>query len=205
MLVKRDGKWAVAEYSDVSDTMKQATNADGSLKFLAGNICIHAYSLAFLRDKVVPNYVQKINPAFYHIAKKQIPVWVEDAQATVKPKEKNGVKLEMFIFDVFEFAERMAVFQVDRSEQFSPVKNKSGEGVKDSPQTALDMFSALHRKWLQDAGVAVEGDGVVEIDAEVSYFGGKQLRAAMQAANIDRITAPCRIMQKDGVAIVSSL
>ena len=202
MLVKKDGKYAVAEYSDVSDNMKkELDDSTGKLKFLAGNICIHAYSLKFLKDKVVPNYVQQINPAFFHIAKKQIPTWNADEQKPIKPAEKNGIKLEMFIFDVFEFADNMAVMQVDRSEQFSPVKNKSGEGVNDSPQTARDMFSALHRSWLEKAGYSVNGDGPVEIDPEVS-FRGEGLEGKITAA----INAPCRISKaNDGsIQVVSA-
>ena len=203
MLVTKNGRYAVAEYSDVSDDMKQEVDPDsGALRFLAGNICIHAYSLQFLRDKVVPNYVQKIQPEFFHIARKQIPLWDGAQGKPVKPAEKNGVKLEMFIFDVFEFADKMAVMQVDRAEQFSPVKNKSAEGVKDSPQTARDMFGALHRTWVQAAGYTVSGDGVVEIDAEVSYRGEglEGLEAALGGSK--DLSAPCRISMGEGGALV---
>lgn len=202
MLVKKDGKFSVAEYSDVSEDMKQEKDtATGALKFLAGNICIHAYSLDFLKNKVVPNYVQQVNPAFFHIAKKQIPTWNAEQSKPVKPAEKNGIKLEMFIFDVFEFADNMAVMQVDRAEQFSPVKNKSGEGVNDSPATAREMFSLLHRSWLAKAGYTVQNAGTVEIDPEVS-FRGEGL-----AGQIDGdIVAPCRISRgADGSIVVQTV
>ena len=200
MLVKKDGQFSVAEYSDVSDDMKKAIDpSTGQLQFLAGNICIHAYSLDFLKNKVVPNYVQQVNPAFFHIAKKQIPTWNPEQGKPIKPADKNGIKLEMFIFDVFEFADKMAVMQVDRGEQFSPVKNKSGEGVKDSPQTARDMFSALHRKWLEAAGYTIEGTGAVEIDPEVS-FRGEGLEGAITGTTV--LTAPCRVTLKDGNVVV---
>jgi UDP-N-acetylglucosamine/UDP-N-acetylgalactosamine diphosphorylase len=201
MLVKKDGKYSVAEYSDVSDDMKQEKDtATGALKFLAGNICIHAYSLDFLKNKVVPNYVQQINPAFFHIAKKQIPVWNVAEKTAVKPMDKNGIKLEMFIFDVFEFADNMAVMQVDRAEQFSPVKNKSGDGVNDSPATARDMFSNLHRSWLEKAGYTVVGDGVVEIDPEVS-FRGEGLAGQIEGD----IVAPCRVGLVDGKIVCNGV
>eukprot|EP00946_MAST-07B_sp_MAST-7B-sp1_P005218 g5218.t1 len=203
MLVTKNGRFAVAEYSDVSDDMKQEVDPDsGALKFLAGNICIHAYSLQFLRDKVVPNYVLKIQPEFFHIARKQIPVWDAAQGKPVKPVEKNGVKLEMFIFDVFEFADKMAVMQVDRAEQFSPVKNKSGEGVKDSPQTAREMLAALHRSWVEAAGYTVSGSGPVEVDAEVSYRGEglEGLEAALGGSKV--LNTPCRISLGEAGALV---
>ena len=103
----------------------------------------------------------------------------------------------MFIFDVFEFADKMAVMQVERSEQFSPVKNKAGEGVPDSPQTSRDMFSALHRKWLVAAGYMVEGDGLVEIDPEVS-FRGEGLAGVIEGT----IAAPCRVTRDESGKVV---
>ena len=200
MLVKKDGQFAVAEYSDVSEDMKKTLDPEtGKLRFLAGNICIHAYSLDFLKNKVVPNYVQQVNPAFFHIAKKQIPTWNPEKGEAVKPAEKNGIKLEMFIFDVFEFADKMAVMQVARAEQFSPVKNKSGEGVKDSPQTARDMFSALHRQWLEAAGYTIEGDGAVEVDPEVS-FRGEGLAGAIKNTTV--LTSPCRVTRNAAGEVV---
>ena len=173
MLVQNNGKYAVAEYSDVSDAMKKEKDANGNLKFIAGNICVHAFSLDFLYRKVVPEYIQKIIPANYHIARKQIPVWDAAQGKTVKPSEKNGIKLEMFIFDVFPLADSMAILQVDRSEQFSPVKNKPGPGVKDSPETALQMLGDLHARWVKTAGAEISGSELakLEVSPAASYEG----------------------------------
>merc|ERR1712232_129947 len=85
----------------------------------------------------------------------------------------NGIKLEIFIFDVFPLAEKVCVLEATRAEEFSPVKNK--EGV-DSPFSAKDIISGLHRQWLTDAGANVTGDGAVEVSPLVSY-GGEGLEA----------------------------
>ena len=82
----------------------------------------------------------------------------------------NGIKLESFIFDVFPAANTMAVVEINRSEEFSPVKNAPGS-LEDSPDTARALLSALHRSWLSKAGAVVEGEGLVEISPAVSYAG----------------------------------
>jgi UDP-N-acetylglucosamine/UDP-N-acetylgalactosamine diphosphorylase len=61
----------------------------------------------------------------------------------VTPTKSNGIKLELFIFDIFPFlstqctasASDFAVLSVPRSSEFSPLKNAPGAGI-DCPETS---------------------------------------------------------------------
>jgi UDP-N-acetylglucosamine/UDP-N-acetylgalactosamine diphosphorylase len=85
----------------------------------------------------------------------------------------QGIKLEQFIFDPFPLAERPALVEVRRSEEFAPVKNASGVGKSDTPATARAMLMALHRKWVEDAGGKVDGGpgAGLEVSALASFAG----------------------------------
>lgn len=49
----------------------------------------------------------------YHVAKKKIP-YVDRNGIRVKPDKPNGIKLEKFVFDVFEFARYVCARSVGR-------------------------------------------------------------------------------------------
>ena len=57
----------------------------------------------------------------------------------------QGVKLELFIFDSFPLAKRVALLEVHRHEEFAPVKNAPGS-ASDSPDTARQAILKLHTK-----------------------------------------------------------
>jgi len=171
VVASKGGKPCIVEYSDISKEMSERRGEDGRLVFGAGNICNHFYTLDFLENTIVPNL-----GSMYHIARKKIPYYDADAKETVKPTANNGIKLESFIFDVFPLSKRMAVLDVARVEEFSPVKNPPGTD-SDSPDTARALFSGVARMWLERAGAKLVGD--LESDqCEVSplkSFGGEGL------------------------------
>ena len=65
----------------------------------------------------------------YHLARKAIPHADKRTVDKAAIPAPNGIKLESFIIDVFEAAERMAVLEVQRQHEFSPVKNKPGSAA----------------------------------------------------------------------------
>jgi UDP-N-acetylglucosamine/UDP-N-acetylgalactosamine diphosphorylase len=167
VVASRNGKPCIVEYSEITKEMAEKTNDQGLLVYGAGNICNHFYTLDFIREKILPNMGN-----LYHVAHKKIPYYDEEKGETITPDTNNGIKLETFIFDVFPFSERMAVLDVERSEEFAPVKNKPGSPT-DSPDTAREMISSLAKKWIVDAGGKLTGDlsSVCEISPSTSYNG----------------------------------
>lgn len=136
----------VIEYSDLPKEHKYALNKDGSLRFSAGNLAIHVLSVSF---------VERLNAEKhslpFHIAEKAIP-FLDDRGELVKPKQKNGLKFERFVFDALSHAQASAIVEVNRDEEFAPIKNADGE---DSPETARDLMIRLYAKWLEGAGMQI--------------------------------------------------
>ena len=64
---------------------------------------------------------------------------------------------------------RLAVLEVVREDEFSPLKNASGTADKDTPETARTALMSLNYRQLCAAGAEVEV--VCEISPLVSYFG----------------------------------
>jgi UDP-N-acetylglucosamine/UDP-N-acetylgalactosamine diphosphorylase len=156
-----DGQYSVIEYSDFTQEQKHARNADGSLKFSAGSIATHLFNLDFVERE---NREGLRLP--YHVAHKRIP-YIDDAGALVEPKEPNGFKFETFVFDALKDTKRVAVMEVDRAEDFSPVKNAEGNN---SPDTARQAMTNLFGSWLHRSGIAIprDPDNNVEGDIEIS-------------------------------------
>jgi len=146
ILAEVDGKPGVIEYSDLSDSLRHARDADGKLTFRAGNIAVHGISRAF---------VERLNEGVfalpYHIARKDIPGLQPDGSVEKNP----GVKFETFVFDALPLADKIMVLEVDRASEFSPIKNREGS---DSPETSRRDQSTQFACWLEACGVDVPRD-----------------------------------------------
>merc|ERR1712119_124974 len=94
-----------------------------------------------------------------HLARKKIP-HIAECGNFIKPNLPNGVKLEKFVFDVFQFADpaKFVVYEGKREEEFSPLKN--AEGTEGTPAACRAAVSALHAGWLLKAGQSWSGQTV---------------------------------------------
>ncbi len=144
-----NGKVSVVEYSDFPEPLTREREADGSRRFNAGNAAIHLLNVSFV-ERIVGDVFQLP----YRRADKAVS-YIDDSGLLQESNEPNAVKLETFIFDALSLASNPLVLEVDRAEEFSPVKNASGA---DTLKTArMDQIRRAYH-WLTQAGVKVPTD-----------------------------------------------
>ncbi|MEG1479636.1 MAG: UDPGP type 1 family protein [Kiritimatiellia bacterium] len=165
VVVVRDGRYAMVEYSELSNEQMERTNPDGSLWLNYGSPAIHLFSIDFLRSEATRHMP-------LHLAHKKITM-VNPAGETVKPDKPNGYKFEKFIFDVIPNAQTLINLAFDRSQEFSPVKNAEGS---DSPKTAQYDLQAKWRNWLKQIDVVFPEELPLEIDPAYA-LSANQLKA----------------------------
>ncbi len=158
----------VIEYFDLPAELARQTRPDGSLRFWAGSIAVHAFSLAFLK-----RMAGNAEGLPFHAAHKRVawvdPLCTEFPPPVIEPGEdeqgkpaRNAVKFERLIFDLLPAAQRPVFVEIDPAEGFAPLKDAPGEGADDPPAVQAQMI-AQHRRWLSWAGAHVAEGAAVEI------------------------------------------
>jgi len=141
VLGRVDGALTCIEYSDLPEELREARDPAGELAFRAGNIAVHALSVSFLEELTRGGLELP-----WHLARKKMRVVEADGSAI----ERMGVKFETFVFDALGHSPSSVVLEVERSEEFSPVKNRSGE---DSPASCRADLCRLYERWVRAAGL----------------------------------------------------
>ncbi len=152
-----DGELSCIEYSDLPAELREAREPDGELAFRAGNSAVHVLSVAFVQE-----LTQKGLELPWHLARKKMRV-VEADGTTV---ERPGVKFETFVFDALARSRSSVTLEVERAEEFSPVKNAAGE---DSPASCRADLCRLFERWVRAAGLPLPppdeaGNHPLEVD-----------------------------------------
>lgn len=158
-----NGRTEVIEYSDLPMDLQRQTLPDGTLRFLAGSIAVHAMSVEFIERLAT-------DPRFslpYHRAEKKVPCIDPETGARIDPASPNGVKLERFVFDALPLCRASIVYETDRIEEFAPIKNATGV---DSPESCTRLQTDRAARWLKAAGVEVPraADGTPDCTIEIA-------------------------------------
>ncbi len=170
------GRVRVVEYSDFPEALAKSRDANGKRRFDSGNAAIHFFDVDFV-ERVAGRSFQMP----YRRAVKAVS-YVNESGEVIVPSEPNAVKLETFVFDVLPLANNPLVLEIDRGEEFSPVKNASGS---DSLDTAHRDLIARSYRWLTAAGVSLPRSADKKPGAEVVIMPS----FALDASDVSRGTS----------------
>ncbi len=124
-----DGKPAIIEYYELTESMANARDEKGELVYRYGVILNYLFRLEKLRE------IAK-RPIPVHVVKKKIS-YIDEQGNFQKPTTENGYKFETLIIDLIELMERVLPFEVEREKEFAPIKNKTGI---DSVESARELL-----------------------------------------------------------------
>ena len=165
---------AVIEYIDVPEEIAAQKTDSGELRYLFGSIAIHIIDVAF-----VDRMIERGNKLPWHVAEKTYDIY--EGGGKVSSPENGCRKFERFVFDSLRFADECAFVEVDREDEFGPVKNAEGE---DSPATARRLLQQQWLNWLEEAGFEFDrprdlSEGVIEI-SPLYATGPEDLRERLE-------------------------
>jgi UDP-N-acetylglucosamine/UDP-N-acetylgalactosamine diphosphorylase len=118
-----NGTPCIVEYTEFSPEQSAERAENGDLRYWAGSIAVHAFSLEFLQMLGAGGATLPL-----HANRKPV--------ARADGTEAPAWKFERFVFDAIPLASRVVCLEVPRDEQFLPLKNADGEfgpdGVRQS-------------------------------------------------------------------------
>jgi len=190
---RRDGALGMIEYSDLPGDLACEREADGSLRFGAGNPAIHAMSVDFI-ERV---HTQPGLALPYHRAHKKVAYFDPELGGVgevVDPMKPNAIKLERFVFDALARAQSSVILETDRLEEFAPIKNAAGD---DSAASSGRMQTERAARWLESAGVSIprRADGSADCVLEISGL------TALEAGDLEGVDLPTRVERGERVAL----
>lgn len=129
VLCLEDGKPSIVEYYEMTDEMINARNENGELSYSYGVILNYLFRLDKLEEII------KLDLPI-HVVKRKIPYIANDGQY-IEPDVPNGYKFEELVLDMVHLFDNCLPFEVNREDEFAPIKNASGD---DSISTARQLL-----------------------------------------------------------------
>lgn len=129
VLCLEDGRPSIVEYYEMTDEMIQSRSEDGKLLYNYGVILNYLFELKTLKRIMNENMP-------IHVVEKKIP-YIDEQAHLVKPEEPNGYKFEALVLDMIHLMDNCLSFEVERSKEFAPIKNRTGV---DSLESARELM-----------------------------------------------------------------
>lgn len=126
-----NGKPHIIEYYELSKEMSEETKEDGKLAYGYGVILNYLFPIERLKHTLNQNMP-------LHVVKKTIP-YIDEQGVLVNPTEPNGYKFETLALDLVHEMDDCLVFEVDRTKEFAPIKNKVGVDSVESARKLLEV------------------------------------------------------------------
>lgn len=136
VFVKVNDTLRLVEYSELPEDLAHQQDKSGRLKFRWGNTAIHLLNLNFVERCVALDLP-------YHKAHKKVRNWRPGQN---EEQIEVGIKWEQFIFDALPYAKNPLLYEIERREEFSPVKNAKGS---DSLETCVCDQVSRWKRWLE--------------------------------------------------------
>ena len=135
IIVEKQGKVQVVEYSELADQAFSQRHDDGSLRYCLANTSLFSFHMDFVRRIALDP--QAALP--WHLARKKANVLLGTAKGLFQ-EEVMIWKCETFIFDLLAYAKHSAVLFCPRELCYAPLKNASGEKSLKAVHDALLAF-----------------------------------------------------------------
>ncbi|MBS4167614.1 UTP--glucose-1-phosphate uridylyltransferase [Parachlamydia sp. AcF125] len=140
IIVKKEGKTEVIEYTEVPPHEREARLPNGQLKHPCANISLFCFSMDFIKK-----YVDTGKTLPLHVNWKPAKCLNTSGEKSL-PTFQNAWKFETFIFDLLPETSRVKGLLYRREDCFAPLKNDKGEA---SPETVRAALLAQDRKILE--------------------------------------------------------
>lgn len=129
VLCLEDGKPSIVEYFEMTEEMRTRREPDGTLSYNYGVILNYLFRVDQL-DRTLTVQLP-LHRAFKKIRH------MTPAGEIITPEQPNAYKFETLALDMVKLQENCLAFEVDRSREFAPVKNKTGVDSVDSARALL--------------------------------------------------------------------
>lgn len=130
VMCNKNNRPSIVEYIDLTDEMAHETDTSGERVYNFGVILNYLFNVELLhqiKDKKLP----------VHVVTKKVE-YIDEFGTIIKPTEPNAHKFEMLCVDMIELANTCLPFEVERSKEFAPIKNKTGVDSVESAQELLE-------------------------------------------------------------------